>query len=58
MITFSNLKTYWAGNTFSVVISNIFGKKPEYYCNISVRTINGTAKNTGSPRPLRFENVP
>ena len=33
-------------------------KKMEYYCNISVGTINGTAKNTGRPRLLRFENVP
>jgi hypothetical protein len=31
-------------NTFSVVISNIFGEKTEYYCNISVGSINGTTK--------------
>jgi hypothetical protein len=34
-----------ARNTFSVVISNIFGKKTEYHCNISVGSITGTAKN-------------
>jgi hypothetical protein len=31
------------------------GKK-EYYCNISVGSINGTTKNTGWLRPFRFEN--
>jgi hypothetical protein len=30
----------------------------EYYCHISVRPINETAKNTGWPRPLRYENFP
>jgi hypothetical protein len=29
-----------------------------YYCNISVGWINGTTKNTGWPRPLRFEILP
>jgi hypothetical protein len=36
---------HWHWNTILVVISKIFGKKPEYYCNISVRSINGTVKN-------------
>ena len=40
-------------NTFPVVISKFFGKKTEYYCDISVDSINGTAKYTGWPR--RFD---
>jgi hypothetical protein len=47
MTTFSNLKTY-----LSLALKHHFGchfknlwKKTEYYCNISVRSINGTVKN-------------
>jgi len=44
---------HWHWNTFSVVISNIFGKKTEYYCNISVGSINGTAKK----KPNKLEDI-
>ena len=33
-------------------------KKPEYYCNISVGSINGTAKNTGCFDLKMFRNCP
>jgi hypothetical protein len=49
MTTFSNLKTYLPS-----ALKHLFGcffkhlwKKPEYYFNISVGSINGTTKNTG-----------
>jgi hypothetical protein len=51
-------------NIFVIGMKYLFGchfkhlwKKTEYYCNISVGSINGTANNTGWPRLLRFENV-
>jgi len=60
MTTFSNLKTY-----LSLALKHLFGchfknlwEKMEYHCNISVGSINETAKNTGRPRPLRFEILP
>jgi hypothetical protein len=57
MTTFRNFKTYLpsALKHLSIVISKFFGKT-KCYCNISVGLINRTTKNTGWPRPLRFEN--
>jgi hypothetical protein len=54
MTTFSNLKTY-SSLAFETPFQLSFKKsleKTEYYCNISVRSINGTATNTERPKPL------